>query len=239
MDENMSRLEAIQHTLEIMVLIFVALCISLIISNQRELYRVQEENAALMEKYIEVTNENNELIANLRNEIEEYKVALDLQVKYDSTKNNAYGTQLLNASGEVVKFYTNPPSIEERKALLIPEDKRDAVERVVQQEAGNQPFEGRKAVAQCIYNQALHYKESIYERACLSGQFAHEASYISEDTEKACREVFDFKDMPVDEPIMFFYSTAGGFYSEWHEQSPNLQYVCTIADHKFYKLKGT
>lgn len=36
---------------------------------------------------------------------------------------------------------------------------------------------------------------------------------------------------------MFFYAPK---YSAgtWHESSPNLEYVCTIGGHKFFKLKG-
>ena len=38
-----------------------------------------------------------------------------------------------------------------------------------------------------------------------------------------------------DEPIRYFYSTASGFYSAWHESS--LEYVMTIGNHRFFKEK--
>ena len=49
----------------------------------------------------------------------------------------------------------------------------------------------------------------------------------------ACIDVFIHGEKAFDEPIEYFYSTRGGFVSDWHEN--NLEYVATIGNHKFFK----
>lgn len=125
--------------------------------------------------------------------------------------------------------------------LFTTEKERDYVERVVMQEAGNQPFEGIVAVAQCILNTSLAENCTAYQTVTDEDQYAppYTKGDPTEEVLKAVSYVFDLGQTSVSEPVRYFYSTKYGYYSSWHETSPNLEYVCTIADHKFFKIKGT
>ena len=124
--------------------------------------------------------------------------------------------------------------------LFNNDEERRYVERVVMQEAGNQPYEGMLAVTQCILNTCLKEGKSAYEVVTAPDQYA--SPYRGEPNEfilMAVSDVFDNGLKAREEPIMYFYSTVGGYVSKWHENSPKLEYVCTIEDHKFFKLKDT
>lgn len=111
---------------------------------------------------------------------------------------------------------------------------RDTVERVVMMESGNQCYEGKMAVAQCIRNTAEKKGITASEVVLVKNQYA--STYkgeVSWEVKEAVSDVFDRGLNAVDDPIMYFYSTVGGFYSNWHENS--LEYTCTIQDHKFFK----
>ena len=105
-------------------------------------------------------------------------------------------------------------------------------------ECGNEPYEGIVAVAQCIYNTAVNKGISPSAVVQVPGQYASMSSNEANDNvKKAVSQVFDSEEFYVEEPVMFFYAPK---YSAgtWHETSPNLEYVCTIGGHKFFKLKG-
>ena len=59
--------------------------------------------------------------------------------------------------------------------------------------------------------------------------------FLWSDVKNACCDVFVHGISATDEPIRYFYSTASGFYSAWHENS--LEYVTTIGNHRFFKEK--
>lgn len=114
----------------------------------------------------------------------------------------------------------------------------EIVEQVVAAESRGEPIEGQMAVAQTVRETAQYYNLS-YEDVALSDKYTDPVSYdeVTQSIKEACYRVLYLEENAVDEPIMWFYSTAGGFYSDWHETSDNLEYVCTIGQHKFYKLK--
>lgn len=117
---------------------------------------------------------------------------------------------------------------------------RDLVERVVMAEAGNQCFEGQVAVAQCILTTADAKGATAAYVVSQKGQYASPYSgTVTQSIKDAVSAVFDSGQTAVSDPIRYFYSTAGGYVSKWHENSPNLEYVCAIEDHKFFKIKGT
>lgn len=135
--------------------------------------------------------------------------------------------------------------VEEEKVLehiettfSLSDEERYIVEQVVMQECGHEPYEGIVAVAQCIYNTAIYKEMSPADVVSVPGQYASPSKEAANDNvKKAVSQVFDSEEFYVEEPIMFFYAPK---YSAgtWHETSPNLEYVCTIGGHKFFKLKG-
>ena len=120
----------------------------------------------------------------------------------------------------------------------LSDEERYIVEQVVMSECGNEPYEGIVAVAQCVYNTAVYKNMSPAAVVQVPGQYASMSSKDANgNVKKAVSQVFDSEEFYVEEPIMFFYAPK---YSAgtWHESSPNLEYVCTIGGHKFFKLKG-
>ena len=59
---------------------------------------------------------------------------------------------------------------------------------------------------------------------------------VTESVRDACYDVFVYGISATDKPIRYFYSTASGFYSAWHENS--LEYVTTIGNHRFFTERG-
>jgi hypothetical protein len=104
--------------------------------------------------------------------------------------------------------------------------------RVVMAESGNQPYAGQLAVAQCIYDRMQRDDATLTEVVLAKNQFA--APYegaVSASVIQATLDVFGRGTMVSAEPLYFFYSTRGGFYSAGHEAR---NYVMTIDDHKFF-----
>jgi hypothetical protein len=69
----------------------------------------------------------------------------------------------------------------------------------------------------------------------LPNRYADPCTYASdiELVRDACCDVFVHGISATDEPIEYFYSTVGGFVSEWHEN--NLEFVVEIGNHRFFK----
>lgn len=116
----------------------------------------------------------------------------------------------------------------------------DLVLGVVYHESGAEPYEGQVAVAQTIYESSRATGLSPEEIVTAKNAYADPKpiDQVSDSIRQACHQVFCEHKGISEQPIRYFYSTAGGFYSQWHETSPNLEYVTTIGAHKFYKLKG-
>ena len=115
----------------------------------------------------------------------------------------------------------------------LTEKERDIVERVVMAESGDQPLDGQIAVAQCILNTAEATAKRPDAVVLSPGQYAKPASSVSDSVKQAVSAVFDHGVTVTDEPIRFFYAPRYSSGS-WHEKS--LEYVCTIQDHKFFKI---
>lgn len=115
-------------------------------------------------------------------------------------------------------------------------NERLTVERVVMAETGNQNLNGQIAVAQCILNTAEAENMRPDDVVLAPNQYAKpvSADAVSESVKQAVSAVFDLGITVGDEPIRFFY--APKFSSgTWHEA--NLEYVFTIQDHKFFKVR--
>lgn len=116
------------------------------------------------------------------------------------------------------------------------------VMRVVAAESRGEPYEGQLAVAQCIRETSectMMTPEEVVKQVNPNGtrQYAQPVDIlvVTDSVRDACCDVFVHGISATDEPIRYFYSTASGFYSAWHENS--LKYVMTIGNHKFFKEK--
>ena len=111
----------------------------------------------------------------------------------------------------------------------------DYVVGVVAAESRGEPYEGQVAVAQCILETSEKRMMTPEEVVKMKNRYASPCK--SEDEKNlvidACIDVFIHGEKALDEPIEYFYSTCGGFVSDWHEN--NLEYVATIGNHKFFK----
>lgn len=114
--------------------------------------------------------------------------------------------------------------------FVLTEAERSVVERVVMAEAGNESFEGQKAVAQCILDACV--KSGLRPDAAVR-RFGYTSSRPSpsESVRSAVSEVFDEGDFVTAEPILYFYAPAV-CSSPWHESQ---SYVLTIGGHRFFK----
>ena len=116
------------------------------------------------------------------------------------------------------------------------------VMRVVAAESRGEPYEGQLAVAQCIRETSectTMTPEEVVKQVNPNGtrQYAQpvDLSVVTDSVRDACCDVFVHGISATDEPIRYFYSTASGFYSAWHENS--LEYVMTIGNHRFFTEK--
>lgn len=116
------------------------------------------------------------------------------------------------------------------------------VMRVVAAESRGEPYEGQLAVAQCIRETSectMMTPEEVVKQVNPNGtrQYAQpvDISVVTDSVRDACCDVFVHGISATDKPIRYFYSTASGFYSSWHENS--LEYVTTIGNHRFFKEK--
>ena len=106
---------------------------------------------------------------------------------------------------------------------------------VVAAECRGEPYEGKLAVAQCIRTSAERKMLTPEEVVKLPNRYADPCTYAPdiELVRDACCDVFVHGISATDEPIEYFYSTVGGFVSEWHEN--NLEFVMEIGSHRFFK----
>ena len=116
------------------------------------------------------------------------------------------------------------------------------VMRVVAAESRGEPYDGQLAVAQCIREtseRTMMTPEEVVKQVNPNGtrQYAQpvDISVVTDSVRDACCDVFVHGISATDEPIRYFYSTASGFYSAWHEN--NLEYIVTIGNHRFFKAK--
>ena len=143
-----------------------------------------------------------------------------------------------------------PKEVQELEESLVQQEARmpefgydyEYVMRVVAAESRGEPYEGQLAVAQCIRETSectMMTPEEVVKQINPNGtrQYAQpvDISVVTDSVRDACCDVFVHGISATDEPIRYFYSTASGFYSAWHENS--LEYVTTIGNHRFFKEK--
>lgn len=150
-----------------------------------------------------------------------------------------------------------------RYAYLIhlTDSERHVVESIVAGESGNQPFVGKKLVAQAVYNGMLRdnmspsqvrkqysydgYKDiDEFEKECLK---AYGNTNAADECRQAVKEIFDNCSMPTDDFVLFFYAPAHS-KGTWHENAKTLKPITYVNEdgsttnyiggHKFFALKN-
>lgn len=110
---------------------------------------------------------------------------------------------------------------------------RELIASVVMNEAGYECYDGKVAVAQCIYNACMQANKKFSEVRWSYG-YKYEKT-PSEAVLQAVDDVFLNGVRVTDEPILYYYNPAYG-YSSFHESQV---YVMTIQHHRFFKRRGT
>lgn len=202
-----------------------------------------------MSKMVENNTENND---------EPVYIFSDMSVQYSESQTS--GSQ--NSEPEQSK----PEQAESstyRYAYLIhlTNSERHVVESIVAGESGNQPFVGKKLVAQAIYNGMLRdnmspsqvrkqysydgYKDiDEFEKECLK---AYGNTNAADECRQAVKEIFDNYSMPTDDFVLFFYAPAHS-KGTWHENAKTLKPITYVNEdgsttnyiggHKFFALKN-
>lgn len=158
--------------------------------------------------------------------------------------------------------HTEPKTSTYRYAYLIhlTDSERHVAESIVAGESGNQPFVGKKLVAQAIYNGMLRdnmspsqvrkqysydgYKDiDEFEKECLK---AYGNTNAADECRQAVKEIFDNYSMPTDDFVLFFYAPAHS-KGTWHENAKTLKPITYVNEdgsttnyiggHKFFALK--
>ena len=153
-------------------------------------------------------------------------------------------------TASIIHNDSEPKEEQELEEFLVQQEARmpefgydyEYVMRVVAAESRGEPYEGQLAVAQCIREtseRTMMTPEEVVKQVNTNGtrQYAKpvDISVVTDSVRDACCDVFLHSISATDEPIRYFYSTASGFYSAWHENS--LEYVTTIGNHRFFKEK--
>ena len=139
------------------------------------------------------------------------------------------------------------PSIQSTVAYYpLTDDERYLIECIVTGEAGNQPYEGKIAVANCILNAWLKEQTTLnevldkygykiwtslekFEMECME---AYGNTDLADEVRAAVSQVFDDGDI-LNEEILWFYAPKWmkSGTSEWHESQ---RFVIEIGNHRFF-----
>lgn len=190
-------------------------------------------------------------------------------------ENNAENNDepVYNFSDMSVQYSGNPEQSEPKQSepktstyryaylIHLTDSERHVVESIVAGESGNQPFVGKKLVAQAIYNGMLRdnmsplqvrkqysydgYKDiDEFEKECLK---AYGNTNAADECRQAVKEIFDNCSMPTDDFILFFYAPAHS-KGTWHENAKTLKPITYVNEdgsttnyiggHKFFALKN-
>lgn len=136
----------------------------------------------------------------------------------------------------------NPPELIDAVSYPLTDEERKLVEGMVTNEAGNQPYDGKIAVANCILNAMLadgytvaqvkaqygysYYDIEKFESECLD---AYGNTKLSDEIRQAVSQVFD--DGKILSDNIFWFYNPSIVYSEFHE---SMKYQFTIGNHKFF-----
>lgn len=136
----------------------------------------------------------------------------------------------------------NPPKLQDSAYYPLTDEERRLVEGMVTNEAGNQSYDGKVAVANCILNAMLsdgytvaqvkaqygysYYDIEKFESECLA---AYGNTKLSDEIRQAVSQVFD--DGKILSDNIFWFYNPSYCYSSFHE---SMRYQFTIGPHKFF-----
>ena len=147
-----------------------------------------------------------------------------------------------NCSTPVAVAYANMISKDGHEKSIpkfkLTREERETICHLVAGEAGYEPFLGKMAVAQCVYNALLI--EFDLDKVCKDYKYTLWYQEMDEDDPlewaEICRAVdlvFKYGDTVTDENILWFYSPENmeNNTSEFHE---NQKFVIEIGGHRFF-----
>lgn len=211
-----------------------------------------------MSKMVENNAENND---------EPVYIFSDMSVQYSGSQNSE-GQNSESQSSEPEHTESTHERCSQSKTstyryaylIHLTDSERHVVESIVAGESGNQPFDGKKLVAQSIYNAMLRdnispsqvrkqysysgYKDiDEFEKECLK---AYGNTNAADECRQAVKEIFDNYSMPTDDFVLFFYAPAHS-KGTWHENAKTLKPITYVNEdgsttnyiggHKFFALK--
>ena len=186
----------------------------------------------------------------------------DMSIQYSGSQNSESQTSEPEHTESTHERCSQSKTSTYRYAYLIhlTDSERHVIESIVAGESGNQPFDGKKLVAQCIYNAMLRdnmspsqvrkqysysgYKDiDEFEKECLK---AYGNTNAADECRQAVKEIFDNCSMPTDDFVLFFYAPAHSKRT-WHENAKTLKPITYVNEdgsttnyiggHKFFALK--
>ena len=146
-------------------------------------------------------------------------------------------TQIQSREIEVV--YIGAPKIESyNPPIYLTEDEQWVIECMVAGAAAWEPYEGKLAVAQCIFDAMI--KDGLtarevrdrYQYAGWNDRLCEQNRDMYIDVLNAIKNIFYEGKFVTDKPILYFYAPAYG-RSDWHEAQ---EFWGSIANHKFFYL---
>lgn len=184
----------------------------------------------------------------------------DMSVQYSGSQTSESQTSE-NQSSEPEQPESKTSTYRYAYLIHLTDSERHVVESIVAGESGNQPFVGKKLVAQAIYNGMLRdnmspsqvrkqysydgYKDiDEFEKECLK---AYGTTNAADECRQAVKEIFDNCSMPTDDFVLFFYAPAHS-KGTWHENAKTLKPITYVNEdgsttnyiggHKFFALKN-
>lgn len=125
--------------------------------------------------------------------------------------------------------------------IVLSDYDRAQAEAIVCGEAGNQSFEGKKLVAQCLWDawvtDGLNSIDEVRKQFGYEGyqsldSWSGATEEQKEEVREAVRAIFDREEFVVKENILYFYSTGNGLRpNSWHETQ---HFVIWEGDHRFF-----
>lgn len=203
-----------------------------------------------MSKMVENNAENND---------EPVYIFSDMSVQYSEGQNSESQTSEPEQS-EPEQTESKTSTYRYAYLIHLTDSERHVVESIVAGESGNQPFDGKKLVAQCIFHSMLRdnmspsqvrkqysydgYKDiDEFEKECLK---AYGNTNAADECRQAVKEIFDNYSMPTDDFVLFFYAPAHS-KGTWHENAKTLKPITYVNEdgsttnyiggHKFFALK--
>lgn len=146
-------------------------------------------------------------------------------------------TQIQSRETEVV--YIDAPKIESyNPPIYLTEDEQWVVECMVAGAAAWEPYEGKLAVAQCIFDAMI--KDGLtarevrdrYQYAGWNDRLCEQNRDMYIEVLNAIKYIFYEGKFVTDKPILYFYNPAYG-YSDFHEAQEHWK---TVSNHKFFYL---